>query len=253
MPNIEPYDPSKTPLPCWFGKDVIVKVVRCDNNNPIYLFNVSDTSGFKYSNQNLTENAFVITCALQGFKFAVGANNYQRKDHILTGQEVAAQFVEICLDAETPPESKPQSCPVKTVLVGNAADEGTATNVLKSYRRFRDEIASTSIGRALVNRYYEDAVKTSVDNALLQNKDLALQLLVLLVETQPFVDSIISPVPYSAPTLDQALADQILAFGEWLNRETGGVLDAELKLLNELIPKAVGRTAAEIFLLLVAH
>ena len=77
-----------------------------------------------------------------------------------------------------------------------------------------------------------------------------MQMLVLLIEVQPFVDSIISPVPFNIPALDQALADQILAFGERLNQAVEGVLDTELKLINEIIPKAVGHTASEIFLLL---
>jgi hypothetical protein len=235
---------------------ITVSVVRCDNKDPIHIFNVSDMNGFIGTHNIATDNIFIFPYKCPGYKFTVGAVGYIATEYTLTGQELDAQFAEVCLKLDTTiTDPHPPSCPFSAVLVGEGQPEGAAKGALDLYRLIRDHIGSTSIGRQLVRRYYEDTVQSAIKEALNQDRQLAWDMLVLLIEIQPLIISLLQPTAFERscrrePVLDATLAKHLMEFGDKLNQATKEAFVADLKQIKALIQQGIGHTPGELFLLL---
>ena len=254
MPPV-PIDPTGPPLgpPC---KSVTVTVISCETKNPIHNFNAFDKNGSQIFHNDPTNNYFAILCGLPGYKVSVGAPGFVLKEHLLTSQEVQNQFAEVCLVPEPPkPTTNPYPCAVEVVLTDADQTKGAAKGVLHLYRQLRDHIASTPLGKQWVLRYYEDAVQSSIHKALRADRQLGWELLVLLVEVQPLITSLLrssdlGSYHHHEPVLDEALSERIVAFGEKLNMATEGAITGEMETIKALLQEGPGHTSSELFLLL---
>ena len=249
----DPTDPKPPGMPGLPGcKDITVTVTRCDNGNPISNFIVSNAFGNPLGG-SYYGGYFVITCAVPGLKFRVGALGYDYEEHTLTAKEITAQFATVCLNETIPPPKPPgprRVCPIMMLLV-DTDDGRSGVAALEMYDQFRVAISLTPVGKLFSRRFSESSA--IVVSAFQKDTALALSAAVLLLRIQPHISALMRPrsIGYGCggdcdqPRITQDILDAVETLMLRLNKATAGALEKDLKSLGSIRDRAVGLTISE--------
>jgi hypothetical protein len=198
--------------------------------------------------------AATVYCVLPGIKYRVINPGYKDVDFEITAADVASRTKLVCMDRLPPPPPRPRGrCCFTTAALTAFGDEDNAgvEAALEPLRLFRKAIEGNGRGAELVRLYDDADIASMLTEAVSSDKQLALQVVSILLELQPLLHNLETQYWWAGVGLNEAKAPlesrgkmarlqpatvhHIVKLCEQLNDATGGKIKEPLNLLAQQV------------------
>lgn len=194
-------------------------------------------------------------CLMPGIRYRVTCLGYDDVDFEITAQDVSSRTRSVCLNAKPAPPRRQGRCCFTTAAVAMAFGEidESSEAALDALRDFRDAIDGQGAGARVVEAYYDDTVSAVLTKVVESDARLALMVVTLLLELQPFLSGLSSRKRWAQlrlaerfpphlqgdtpPRLTPQTAKRIARLADILREQGGADVEKPLRLLKEQVER----------------